>query len=58
MQVATTAPQTNRGFLALGPDMAKALTVVALRKASLSSILFYLNDNMVQAIQLENLLTF
>jgi hypothetical protein len=33
--------------------MAKVLAVVALRKASLISIWFYLDDNMVQAIQLE-----
>jgi hypothetical protein len=56
MQVATTIPQTPRGLLAAGPDMAKVLTVVALRKSSLSSIWFYLDDNMVQAIQLQYLL--
>jgi hypothetical protein len=38
MQVATTSQQTSRGLLAVGPDMAKVLAVVALRKASLSSI--------------------
>jgi hypothetical protein len=39
MQVATTAPQTLRGLLAFGPDMAKILAVVALHKASLKSTL-------------------
>jgi hypothetical protein len=58
MQVAITAPQTSMGLLAVRPDMAKVLTVVALRKASLSSIWFYLYDSMVQAIQLEHLLRF
>jgi hypothetical protein len=48
VQVATTAPQTSSGLLEVGPDMAKILTVVALRKAILSS-------NMVQAIQFEYL---
>jgi hypothetical protein len=53
MQVATTTPQTSRGLLAVGPDMVKVLTVVVLSKSSLSSIWFYLDDNMVQAIQLK-----
>jgi hypothetical protein len=34
MQVATTTPQTSRGLLAVGPDIAKVLAVVALCKAS------------------------
>jgi hypothetical protein len=38
MQVATTAPQTSRGLLAVGPDMAKVLAVEAPSKASLSSV--------------------
>jgi hypothetical protein len=38
MQVATTAPQTSNGLLAIGPDIAKVLTVVALHKASLSFV--------------------
>jgi hypothetical protein len=38
IQVATITPQTSRGLLAVGPDMAKVLAVVALRKASLSSV--------------------
>jgi hypothetical protein len=50
MLVATTAPHTSRGLLAVGPDMAKVLMVVALGKASLSSIWFYLDDNMDQVI--------
>jgi hypothetical protein len=45
MQVATTAPQTSRGLFAVGPDMAKVLAVVALHKASLSSVWFYLDNN-------------
>jgi hypothetical protein len=38
MQVATIAPQILRVLLAVGPDMAKVLAVVALRNPSLSSI--------------------
>jgi hypothetical protein len=38
MQVATTTTQISRGLLAVRPDMAKVLAVVALRKASLSSV--------------------
>jgi hypothetical protein len=38
MQVATIAPQTSRELLAVGPDMAEVLVVLALRKASLSSV--------------------
>jgi hypothetical protein len=37
VQVATTAPLTSRGLLAVGPNMAKDLAVVALCKDSLSS---------------------
>jgi hypothetical protein len=33
MQVATTAPRTSSGLLALGPDMAKVLAVIAPRDA-------------------------
>jgi hypothetical protein len=36
--------------------MDKVLTAVALHKASLSAVWFYIDDNMVQAIQLEYLL--
>jgi hypothetical protein len=38
VQEATTAPQTSMGLLPFGPDMAERLAVVALRKASLSSV--------------------
>jgi hypothetical protein len=38
MQVATIATQTSGGLLAVGPDMAKVLVVVALRKPGLSSV--------------------
>jgi hypothetical protein len=58
MLVATARPQTSRGLLAVRPDMTKVLAVVALHKASLSSVRFYLDDNMVKAIQLEYLLGF
>jgi hypothetical protein len=58
MQVATTALQISRGLFAVGPDMVKVLLVVALRKASLSTVWFYLDDNMVKAIELEYLLRF
>jgi hypothetical protein len=44
VQVVNTTPQTSRGLLAVGPeDMAKVLVVVALCKASLSSVWFYLD---------------
>jgi hypothetical protein len=38
MQVATTASQTSREFLAVGSDMAKVLAVEALRKAGMRSV--------------------
>jgi hypothetical protein len=38
MQVATTTTQTSTELLRVGPDVAKILEVVALRKASLSSV--------------------
>jgi hypothetical protein len=38
MQVTTTATQTLRGLLTVGPDMAKVLAVVVLRKASVNSV--------------------
>jgi hypothetical protein len=38
MQVAVSVPQTSRGYLAFGPHVAKVLTVLALLKASLSSV--------------------
>jgi hypothetical protein len=37
-EVATTAQQTSRELLAVGPDMAIVLAVVVLRKASLNSV--------------------
>jgi hypothetical protein len=58
MQVATTTPQTSRELLAAAPHMAKVLKVVELRKASLSSILLYLSDNMIQSIQVEYIFRF
>jgi hypothetical protein len=58
MQAATIAPLASRGLLAVRPDMAKVLTVVALYMASLCSIWFYLDDSMLQAIQPEYLLRF
>jgi hypothetical protein len=56
--VATTAPRISRGLLAVAPNIANVLAVIAISKASLNSIRFYLDDNMVQAIQLEYLLRF
>jgi hypothetical protein len=47
MPVATT-PQTLKGFPAVGPDLAKVMAVVALCKASLSSVCLYLDNNMVK----------
>jgi hypothetical protein len=38
MQVATTAPQTSRELLAVGPDMDNVLAVIVLRKARLRSV--------------------
>jgi hypothetical protein len=58
MALAITIPQTSRGLLAVGPHMAKVLAVIALCKASLSSVRFYLDNNMVKDIQLEYLLEF
>jgi hypothetical protein len=52
--VATTAAQTSRGLLAVGPDIVKVLAVVALYKVSLSSEYLYLEENVVKAIQLED----
>jgi hypothetical protein len=58
MQVVTAAPQISGELLSVGPDMANIVAGVALRKASLSSIWFYLDDNRVLAIQLQYLLRF
>jgi hypothetical protein len=58
MQEAVTAPQTSTELLAVGPDVAKVFAVVALSTASLSPIWFYLDDNVVKAIQLEYLVRF
>jgi hypothetical protein len=58
MEVTTYAPQTLRGLLAVVPDMAKILPVVALLKANLSSVELCLDNNIVKAIQLEYLLRF
>jgi hypothetical protein len=38
MQVATTEPQILRGFLAVGSNIVKVLTVIALHKASVKSV--------------------
>jgi hypothetical protein len=38
MQVAIIASQMSMGFLAVGPDMAKVLVVVALCKANLKPV--------------------
>jgi hypothetical protein len=35
MQVAITAPQTLRGLLAVGPDIARVFSVIALQKTGL-----------------------
>jgi hypothetical protein len=58
MQMATTAPQSSRCLFAVGPDMAKILAEIALRKAFLSSAQLYLDNNMVNAVRLEYLLRF
>jgi hypothetical protein len=57
MQVAITAPQTLRGMFPVGQDMAKVLAPVAPCKASLGSVLLYL-DILIKAIQFEYLLRF
>jgi hypothetical protein len=49
-QVATSAPGNNVLLPAVGPDIAKLLVVVTLRKASLSSVYLYIDGNMVWAI--------
>jgi hypothetical protein len=57
--VGTTALQISEGLLTVGPDVARFLVVVvALCKASLSSVVFYHDNYMVKAIQLEYLLRF
>jgi hypothetical protein len=53
MQVATTSPQTSRGLFAVGRDLAEVLAVLALHKASFSSVRLYLDDNMFRAIELD-----
>jgi hypothetical protein len=58
MQVDIIAPQTSKGWLTAGPDMAKVLAAVGLHKAMLSPIQLYLNNDMVKAIQLEYILRF
>jgi hypothetical protein len=58
MQVATTAPQTHRRLLAICPDVAVVLAVVAVRKASLSSVQLQLDYNIIKVIQVEYLLRF
>jgi hypothetical protein len=52
VQVVTSTPQTSRELLAVGPDMAKVLAVVALLKASLSFVNLHVDDNIIKAIQL------
>jgi hypothetical protein len=54
MQEAASAQKTWRGLLAVGPDMAELFSLETLRKASLSSVCLYLDDNMVKTIQLES----
>jgi hypothetical protein len=44
MQVATTVPQTSKVLLAVSPDKAKILAVVAQLKASLRSVKLYLDN--------------
>jgi hypothetical protein len=56
--VATTEPQISRGLPAVGPVMAKVLAVVALRKACLIPVLFYLDNNNIKATRLEHILRF
>jgi hypothetical protein len=58
MQVATTAPQTSRGFLAVGPDISKVSSVVTLYKVNLGYLKFNLDDIMFEVIQLVYLLNF
>jgi hypothetical protein len=38
LEVTTTAPQTSRGLLVVRPDMTKVLAVLAMRKASPTSV--------------------
>jgi hypothetical protein len=53
MQADTIAPQTLKGWLTVGPDMAKVLAA-----AMLSPIQLYLDNDMVKVIQLEYILRF
>jgi hypothetical protein len=52
MQVGTTAHQSSRGLLAVGPDMAKVLALTAQHEGSLTLLELYRDDIMLKAIQL------
>jgi hypothetical protein len=56
VQVAATTPQTARGLLAVCPDVAELLAVVALSKPVLSFVRLYLDCNVAEAGQSEELL--
>jgi hypothetical protein len=56
VQVAATAPQTTGRLLAVFPNMAKLLAVIALCKPILSFIVFYPDCNVAKAWQSENFL--
>jgi hypothetical protein len=49
MQVATPTPQTAGRLLAVGPDVAKFLAVVALRKGVLRFVGLYLDGNVAES---------
>jgi hypothetical protein len=58
MQLVGTGLQTSRGLLAVCPGVTQVLAVVALRKACVSSVELYHDDNMIKAIEFECLLRF
>jgi hypothetical protein len=56
MQVATPTPQTAGRLFAVGPDAAKFLAVVALRKGVLRFVGLYLDGNVAEVGQFKQIL--
>jgi uncharacterized protein YqiB (DUF1249 family) len=56
VQVAAATPQTTRGLLAVCPDVAELLAVVALSKPVLSFVRLYPDCNVAEVVQFENFL--
>jgi hypothetical protein len=58
MQVSASTPQAARRLLAIGPDVAKLLAVVTLRKGVLGFVRLYLDGDVAEAGQFEYFLGF